>query len=94
MTMPQASSWLDYAMPRADDLPGIEISWLSTPTTNNRLGAKGLGELPTNGAPAAVANAVLDALQPWGVRHLPSPITPERVWRALQRAGSRHGRGG
>jgi carbon-monoxide dehydrogenase large subunit len=49
------------------------------------MGLKGVGELPTNGAPAAVANAVLDALRPFGVRHLDMPLTAEKVWRALRR---------
>jgi carbon-monoxide dehydrogenase large subunit len=79
-----AGSWMDYAMPRADDLPPIEFATVAVPSPNNSLGLKGLGELPANGAPAAVANAVLDALRPYGVRHLPSPMTPERVWRAMR----------
>ncbi|MBV8413295.1 MAG: hypothetical protein JOY64_37125, partial [Alphaproteobacteria bacterium] len=53
------------------------------PSPNNFLGFKGVGELPTNGAPAAVANAVLDALRPYGVRHLDMPFTAEKVWRAI-----------
>jgi len=79
-----AGSWMDYTMPRADDLPEIAVETVNLPTGNNFLGIKGLGELPTNGAPAAVANAVLDALRPYGVRHLPSPMTPELVWRAIR----------
>ena len=49
------------------------------------MGLKGVGELPTNGAPAALANAVLDALRPLGVRHLDMPLTPHKIWKALQR---------
>jgi carbon-monoxide dehydrogenase large subunit len=70
---------MDYAMPRADDLPRFETLSIPCPTPNNPLGIKGMGELPTNGAPAAVANAVADALG----RHVGLPLTPERVWQAL-----------
>ena len=56
---------------------------ISTASPNNFMGLKGVGELPTNGAPAAIANAVLDALRPLGVRHLDMPITSHKVWRAL-----------
>jgi carbon-monoxide dehydrogenase large subunit len=74
---------MDYALPRADDLPAFRIETISTPSPNNFMGFKGVGELPTNGAPAAVANAILDALQPYSVRHLDMPITVEKIWRAL-----------
>jgi carbon-monoxide dehydrogenase large subunit len=60
---------------------------ISTRSPNNFMGLKGVGELPTNGAPAAVANAVLDALRPFGVRHLDMPLTAEKVWQALRRGG-------
>ncbi|HEY2872386.1 MAG TPA: xanthine dehydrogenase family protein molybdopterin-binding subunit, partial [Reyranella sp.] len=76
---------MDYALPRADDLPSFEVETIATPSPNNFMGLKGVGELPTNGAPAAVANAVMDALRPLGVRHLDMPLTPEKVWQALQR---------
>lgn len=79
-------SLLDYAIPRAADLGPVRIAFLPTPSTRNPLGVKGLGELPTNGALAAVGNAVLDALRPEGVRDLDPPFTPERVWRALRAA--------
>jgi carbon-monoxide dehydrogenase large subunit len=82
-----AGSWMDYAMPRADDLPDLRVATFNTPSTNNALGIKGVGELPTNGAPAAVANAIVDALRPYGVRHIESPATPQRVWRAIHRPG-------
>lgn len=71
---------MDYAMPRADDLPAFRHASLPCPSPNNPLGIKGVGELPTNGAPAAVANAVADALG----RPLELPLTPERIWRALR----------
>jgi carbon-monoxide dehydrogenase large subunit len=78
---------MDYALPRADDVPSLVTDTIVTPSPNNFMGLKGVGELPTNGAPAAVANAVLDALRPFGVRHLDMPLTAEKVWRALQRQG-------
>ncbi|MBU8542902.1 MULTISPECIES: xanthine dehydrogenase family protein molybdopterin-binding subunit [Roseomonadaceae] len=76
-----AATLMDYAMPRAADLPDFTLLSLPSPTPNNVLGIKGVGELPTNGAPAALANAVADALG--GVR-VELPMTPERVWRALR----------
>jgi carbon-monoxide dehydrogenase large subunit len=80
-----AGSWMDYGMPRADDLPDLRIATFNTLSTNNALGIKGVGELPTNGAPAAVANALVDALRPHGVRHIESPATPQRIWQAIHR---------
>ncbi|WP_428674146.1 xanthine dehydrogenase family protein molybdopterin-binding subunit [Reyranella sp.] len=76
---------MDYALPRADDVPSFTVETIVTPSPNNFLGFKGVGELPTNGAPAAFANAVLDALAPLGVRHLDMPLTAERVWQSLRR---------
>ena len=74
---------MDYALPRADDLPDFAVQTIATPSPNNFLGFKGVGELPTNGAPAALANAVLDALAPLGVRHLDMPLTAQKVWQAI-----------
>jgi len=74
---------MDYALPRADDIPSLQVETIATASPNNFMGLKGVGELPTNGAPAAIANAVLDALRPLGVRHLDMPITSHKVWRAL-----------
>ena len=79
---------MDYALPHADDVPPIGIETIVTPSPNNFLGFKGVGELPTNGTPAAIANAVLDALRPLGVRHIDMPITAHKVWRALRMAPS------
>ena len=75
---------MDYAMPRADDLPEF-VSELdeSQPCTHNPLGAKGCGESGSIGAPAALVAAVLDALAPFGVTDIGMPLTPERVWRAM-----------
>lgn len=75
---------MDYAVPHAEDLPDFTIETITTPSPNNFLGLKGVGELPTNGAPAAVCNAVLDALRPLGVRHIDMPITAHKIWTALR----------
>src|SRR5471030_77206 len=74
---------MDYALPRADDVPSLRVETIATPSPNNFMGLKGVGELPTNGAPAAVANAILDALRPFGVRHIDMPITAHKVWQAI-----------
>jgi carbon-monoxide dehydrogenase large subunit len=74
---------MDYALPRADNVPNFTVETIVTPSPNNFLGFKGVGELPTNGAPAALANAVLDALAPLGVRHLDMPLTAHKIWQAL-----------
>ncbi len=76
-------SFMDYAMPRADDLPSFSVDTTVTPCTHNPLGAKGCGEAGAIGAPAAVMNAVTDAL---GVKDVAMPASPERVWRALRGA--------
>jgi aerobic carbon-monoxide dehydrogenase large subunit len=79
-------SYMDYALPRADDVPSFKVGTRVTPCTHNPLGVKGCGEAGAIGAPAAVMNAVTDALIPLGVKHLEMPATPERVWRAIQQA--------
>jgi aerobic carbon-monoxide dehydrogenase large subunit len=79
-------SFMDYAMPRADDIPLFDVDHHEVPTQVNPLGAKGVGEAGTVGALPALLNAVNDALAPLGVRHLDMPVTPERVWRAIQDA--------
>ena len=76
---------MDYALPRADDVPALRVETMATPSPNNILGVKGMGELPTNGAPAALGNAILDALRPLGVRHIDMPITAQKVWQATRR---------
>lgn len=81
-----SASFQDYTMPRADDLPAFETSSHPVPTQTNPLGVKGAGETGTVGAPAAVMNAVVDALASAGVSDMPMPATPERVWRALNAA--------
>jgi aerobic carbon-monoxide dehydrogenase large subunit len=78
-------SYNDYAMPRAGDLPSFALSTHATLCTHNPLGVKGCGEAGAIGAPAALANAIVDALKPFGVRHVEMPVTPERLWRTIQR---------
>jgi len=80
-----AGSFLDYAIPSAIDVPIIQLGICETPSPTNPLGVKGIGELPTVAAPVAVANAVMDALTPFGVRHLDMPLTAEKIWSAMQR---------
>jgi carbon-monoxide dehydrogenase large subunit len=77
-------SYNDYAMPRADDLPNFALSTHVTLCTHNPLGVKGCGEAGAIGAPAAIANAVVDALKPLGIKHVEMPLTPERLWRTIQ----------
>ncbi len=78
------ASLMEYPIPTAADLPLIEVDHLETPAPSIPGGFKGAGEAGTTGAPAAILNAVNDALQPWGIMLTDQPITPERVWNALQ----------
>jgi carbon-monoxide dehydrogenase large subunit len=80
------ASFLDYAMPRASDLPAFHTTFIATPAPSNPLGVKGGSESGTIGAPAAIGNAVIDALWHLGVRDISLPITSETVWRALRAA--------
>jgi aerobic carbon-monoxide dehydrogenase large subunit len=77
-------SFMDYAMPRASDLPAIAIKSNPVPTKTNPLGVKGAGEAGTVGAMPAVANALIDALSEFGVRHIAMPATAEVIWRAMR----------
>ncbi|NQW08841.1 MAG: xanthine dehydrogenase family protein molybdopterin-binding subunit [Alphaproteobacteria bacterium] len=81
---PVSGSLMDYALPRADDMPSFDLAWAPTASPNSLIGAKGVGEVSSIGAPGAIQNAVLDALRPLGVEHLDIPLTPETVWRAVQ----------
>jgi carbon-monoxide dehydrogenase large subunit len=83
---PITGNLMDYAMPSAAELPSFEVSNTETPTPLNPLGAKGIGESGTIGSTPAVQNAVVDALAPFGVRHLDMPCTAGRVWEALRDA--------
>ena len=83
---------LTYGLPSTAELPALEVRFHPVPTDRNPLGVKGLGETGAVGAPAAVQNAVVDALGHLGVRHVEMPCTPERVWTALRAAGGQPGR--
>ena len=74
---------MDYAIPRADEVPPVIIEKTCTPSPRNPLGAKGVGEAGCIGIPPAVVNAVVDALTPYGITHLDMPLTPSRLWKAL-----------
>ena len=78
------ASFLDYGMPRASDLPAFHTTFIATPAPSNPLGVKGASESGAIGAPAAIGNAVIDALWHLGVRDITLPITSETVWRALR----------
>ncbi|HLY58959.1 MAG TPA: xanthine dehydrogenase family protein molybdopterin-binding subunit [Stellaceae bacterium] len=81
-------SFLDYALPRAADVPSFAYAERPVPATTNPLGVKGCGEAGCTGALPAVMSAVLDALAPLGIRHIDMPVTPEKVWRAIRDAAS------
>ncbi|MGH2599914.1 MAG: xanthine dehydrogenase family protein molybdopterin-binding subunit, partial [Dehalococcoidia bacterium] len=82
-----SGTFMDYAMPFADTMPHLAIGHTITPSPLNPLGLKGVGEAGTIGSVPAVANAVMDALAPLGIRHLDLPLTPLKVWQAIQEAG-------
>jgi len=82
-------SFMDYAMPRAHDAPTINVASHPVPTKSNPLGAKGCGEAGTSGGLPSIANAVIDALSVCGIRHLEMPMTPPRIWQAIQEAKAR-----
>ncbi len=79
-------SFMDYAMPRADDMPKFTLDTVCTPCTHNPLGTKGCGEAGAIGSPPAVINSVLDALKDLGVKEFDMPASPSRVWEAIQAA--------
>ncbi len=81
-----SGSFMDYQMPRADDVPPVRIETRAVPTAANPLGAKGVGEAGTVGSLVATINAICDALSPFGIRHIEMPATPARVWAAIQGA--------
>jgi aerobic carbon-monoxide dehydrogenase large subunit len=89
---PLTASLLDYAVPRASDMPPLILGETVTPNPFNPLGVKGVGEAGCNGAPPAVANAVMDALAPLGIDHIDMPYTAPKLWEAIQAApGKRRG---
>jgi aerobic carbon-monoxide dehydrogenase large subunit len=83
---PITGSFMDYALPRAEDIPTMAVGDHPSPAKSNPLGTKGCGEAGCAGSLATVVNAVLDALSEYGIKHINMPLTPERVWRAIQDA--------
>ncbi len=81
------SNFMDYLLPTAWETPRFELGETTTPSPHHPLGAKGVGESPTVGSPAAYVNAVMDALSPYGVTNIDMPVTPDKVWAALRAAG-------
>jgi carbon-monoxide dehydrogenase large subunit len=81
-----SGSFLDYAMPRADNMPSLDVAFVEMPAETNPMGVKGCGEAGATGAPAAIINAILDALRPLGVRHIDMPATSAKIWGAIRRA--------
>jgi carbon-monoxide dehydrogenase large subunit len=79
-------SYMDYAMPRAEDMGSLTTEFVNVPCKTNPVGVKGVGESGTIGAPPAVMNAVVDALRPLGITHVDMPATPARIWAAIKRA--------
>jgi carbon-monoxide dehydrogenase large subunit len=86
-----SGSFMDYAMPRATDIPNFTVGFNNVPCTTNVLGIKGVGEAGSVGALGAVMNAVVDALTPLGIRHLDMPATPPKVWAAIRAAKGARG---
>jgi carbon-monoxide dehydrogenase large subunit len=84
-------SFMDYAMPRASDLPALEVGTHETLCLHNPLGSKGCAEIGSVGLPPAIINAILDALRPLGVAHIDMPATSEKIWRAIRAAGRSSG---
>ena len=81
---------MDYALPRAADVPGVAVVDHPVPATTNVLGVKGCGEAGCAGALTCVTNAIADALSEYGIRHVDMPATPYRVWRAIADARAAH----
>ncbi|GGM79957.1 carbon monoxyde dehydrogenase large subunit [Thermopolyspora flexuosa] len=78
------ASFMDYLLPTALEVPDWETGYTVTPSPHHPIGAKGIGESATVGSPPAIVNAVVDALKPFGIRHVDMPLTPSRVWEAMQ----------
>jgi carbon-monoxide dehydrogenase large subunit len=86
-----SGSFMDYALPRADTVPPYHVTLHEVPTASNPLGVKGVGEAGPTAAPPAVINAIVDALSPYGILHVPMPATPHAVWQAIQEAKRKRG---
>ena len=85
---PLTGSLMDYALPRSTTIPDLTLDTVDTISPTNPLGAKGIGSVSTVPSPAAIANAVMNAISPSGVRHIDAPYTPERLWRAIREHGT------
>ena len=85
---PLAASFMDYALPRASDLPSFDLSFNPSPCTTNPLGVKGAGEAGAVALFPAIGNAIMDALAPLGVKNFEGPATPCRIWEAMAAAGA------
>jgi carbon-monoxide dehydrogenase large subunit len=83
---PITGSFMDYAMPRAEDIPTMEVGDHPSPAKTNPLGTKGCGEAGCAGSLVCIVNAVIDALSEYGIKHINMPLTPEKIWRAIQEA--------
>jgi carbon-monoxide dehydrogenase large subunit len=83
---PITGSFMDYALPRAEDIPMMEVDDHPVPAKSNPLGTKGCGEAGCAGSLSTIVNAVIDALSEYGITHIDMPLTPERVWRAIEDA--------
>jgi carbon-monoxide dehydrogenase large subunit len=81
-------TFMDYLVPTAVESPKWETGHVVTPSPHHPIGAKGVGESPTVGSPPAIANAIIDALSPYGITHIDIPITPFKVWKALKDKGA------
>ena len=79
-----SGSFMDYLVPSSMECPDWELGETVTPSPHHPIGAKGVGESSNVGSPPAIVNAVVDALEPFGVRHVDMPVTPARVWEAMQ----------
>ena len=88
---PLTGSLMDYALPRSTMIPDLTLDTIDTISPTNPLGAKGIGSVSTVPSPAAIANAVMNAISPSGVRHIDAPYTPERLWRAIREHGTVNG---
>src|SRR5436190_2058626 len=78
-----SGTFMDYALPKASMVPWLELDRTETPTDVNSMGVKGVGEAGTIGATPAIVNAIVDALSPFGVRHIDMPVKPESIWRII-----------
>jgi len=81
-----SGSMMDYAVPKATQLPMYTTDFAPVPSPSNPMGVKGIGEAGTIGSTPAIVNAVIDALSPLGIRHIDLPLTSQRVWQAIQDA--------